>query len=190
MVEELYPADLIFVRSAGWFGRAIRWATRAKGEAPTYCNHIAGIGTRANVVEALTSVVETSIDDWIPKHNNFVVKRRNGLTFEQRARIAAEAEQSIGFPYGWLKIFVGHFPDALLGKIAGKNVFFFRRIIGLKRFPICSFLWSMGYATYRILFGCRPRAAEPDGMDDFTNISPVWHAVMKYENGERVKVKT
>lgn len=181
------PADLIFVRSASWMGRAIRWCTRRKGEAPTYCNHIAGIGNTKNVVEAQSKVIDTPFDEYIKTPRTFIIKRRNGLSAEQRVKIAAQAEKSVGFPYGLLKIFIGHLPDALIAKFRGKETFFFRRVIGLKRFPICSFLWSEAYWIYEIHFGCRPSRADPDIMDDFTNVNPLWYVVAEYRNGERIK---
>lgn len=172
------PGDVICEKGDSGISRLIRFFTRHRGEPRTYSNHSAVVGTKDNVVEALTKVTSSDLAEW-PFPHEFEIWRKVGLGKLARHTIAAEAESFEGQIYGALKI-VPHAVDGLLGKFFGREVYLFRPLIGIKRFPICSWLVSWSYWTVsKYEFGVEPHRADPDHIHDHVSKSPLWRQVAR-----------
>jgi len=157
------PADLIFCHGDSWLAGAIRWASRGRGEAGTYANHVAGLVGGDSVVEALWTTVKHPYREISDPHQ---VWRCSSLTDIDRVRIATEARGYVGKRYGGAKILT-HLGDALLSKAFGGNPFFFRHLAHRQDYPICSWVWAYAFAEADYLFGLPPEAAQPDDMHDW-----------------------
>jgi len=166
----LLPADLIFTRSASLLGSAIRWFERSSGEEQSWTNHTAGIGTSDNVVEAQTSVISTPFNTW-KEGEQFQVWRTSDLDDAGRIEIAQYAESHLGHEYGYAKL-IPHALDGLIAKVTGGNVYLFRRMLFLKNYDICSWLWAFGYHVRGLDFGASPRFVTPDDQHDYVVSHP------------------
>ena len=173
------PADLIFTHGEGWISSAIRFFQRHRGEEPSYANHTAGIGsTQLCVVEALWRVISTPLEIWLSEHPQFQIWRMTSLDLPTRARIAKQAESYIGAKYGVLKVGL-HMGDGVLGKVLGKEVYFFRRMAFMKPYPICSWEWAWAYWSEGIQLGPAPAYQNPDAQLDYAMGNPDWRMVLE-----------
>ena len=182
----LLPADLGFTHGSAWYSRAIRWATRHRTEPPTYANHTFGIGRGLNIVEALSSVRQTALCEWeLP--GEFEIFRHTSSPHHLRVAVAARAEHYTGYRYGALKI-LPHLLDGVLGKVAARDVYAFRHLCFIPRYPICSWLWAWAYDAYGVrTSACDKRYASPDDQHDFLVGSPEWVLVVKrFRSGDLV----
>jgi len=171
------PGDLILCHGGGLLQRGIRWAERAPGETSSWANHVAGFTSPGMVTEALYRVVCRSFADFAASGADYQVWRCLGLTDAQREAVAAVALGYVGREYGYGKI-LAHLGDALLSRLAGRNVFLARRICGMDRYPICSWVWAMAYAkALGLTFGLPASEADPDDMHDYVSSSPAWRLV-------------
>jgi hypothetical protein len=176
VTTEFLPADLVFTHGGAWLSRAIRWASRAKGEPSTYANHVGGFVGGGEVVEALWRTVQHPFTEM---SGPLQVWRNRGLTDWDRARVATKARGYVGEAYGGAKI-VTHLGDALLSKVFGGSPFFFRRLAHRDDYPICSWVWAWSFAEIGYSFGLPPEAAQPDDMHDWCAAHPD-HWRMVYE---------
>jgi hypothetical protein len=178
--EPLYkPGDLIFTRNPHALGKLIRFFTRRINEAPTYTNHVAGVGPEAKtVIEALWHVVETPLDQWLKDNPCFEVWRRVGLPDRFRETIAKEAKGYVGRDYGWWKLGL-HALDFSLSKFWFTDIYLFRRLMFADRYPICSWVWAYVYSKFNIVFGVKPSMADPDSMHDWVKCDILWTMIDK-----------
>lgn len=171
----LLPGDLLLYDSPDLFGRLVGWATKGKGEAPTYATHVGGIGeggglASATRIEALWTVKEFSASGLVKRRVQ--VWRMRGLSGRQRMALAAYTRWHVGDKYGLLKL-VAHFGDALLAKTLGGHPYFFRRLCSMDDYPICSWLWACAYdEVLGYSFGLPASAAAPDDMHDHVKKHP------------------
>ena len=166
--QMLAPGDLFFTRGAGFVSVGIRFFTRRIGEARTKVNHVGlvvegGPIESAVVVEALSRVRRHSL--WVryslKRRTAIAVYRAKNLNAEQIRKIVEKAEAYVGHRYGWPAI-VAHFLDWLF-----QGAYFFRRIIGGDKYPICSWVVAHAYKEVGLHFGVEARAASPDDIWDF-----------------------
>jgi hypothetical protein len=168
------PGDLIFCHGSAWLPRAIRWATRSKGEGATWANHVAGITSPGMALEASWTVIEHPLPELAPPYQ---IWRYEPLTDAQREAVAVAALAYKGRSYGGAKLLT-HLGDALLSKVFGGNPLFFRRLNHREEYPICSWLWAFAYErALSYQFGIPPEAASPDDMHDHVCITPGWFMV-------------
>lgn len=174
------PGDLIFTADTNIVAKAIRWATTAKGEQPSEVSHVAGFVSGIEIVEAHGAGTEQRLfSDFKANGVKFEVWRHTQLTILQRFAVAKVAKSYVGRKYGFGKI-ATHLGDALLGKISGQSIFFFRRINHLQRYPICSWVWAWAYREVGYDFGIDPAYADPDDMRDHVLLSSHWR--LEYAN--------
>jgi hypothetical protein len=169
-METLLPGDLIFTRGNGFLQKAIRWATRMKGECPTKINHTAGVVSSWEMCEALWRVRVTGFSSLLKR--NFEVWEPLFLIPEERFKIAKIARSYEGRYYGWPKI-IAHLGDAFINKVSTKEKFFFRKLAMMDRYPICSWVW--GWAYYNAIgytFEIDPAYADPDHQHDWVVSQP------------------
>jgi len=164
----LYPGDIVLTRGSSWVSRAIRAFTRSPGEAPTKVNHAGAIVTAgplrfSELVEAISTVVRRNLWAAYFGRDQVSIWRAKNLTPDQRRKVAANAQEYVGRKYGYVKV-VAHALDGLLG-----GAFFFRRMTGMDRYPICSWVVAHAYGKEGFHFGVTDNAATPDDLWDFVN---------------------
>lgn len=175
----LKPGDVGCERGESGISKAIRFFTRYRGEPKTYSNHSFIVGSGWNIVEALFRVRSRTITEW-PFPREFEIWRHCGLGELDRRAIALEAESFEGQIYGALKI-VPHALDGVMGKVFGKDVYLFRPLIGIKKFPICSWLVSWSYWTVvEYEFGVPAERACPDRLHDHVSSNMLlWKRIVR-----------
>lgn len=164
--------DIFFTRGEHWLSRSIRTLTQSKGESPTVANHVGligyeGIDLRAWGIEALNSGVKFhQLYNRYGSGSDICVFRPINLSQSDADLIYEEAGRLINRPYGWGKIAL-HAMDYCIG-----NKYFFRKIGGLDRFPICSYLVAAAYNAAGKDFGVSTSEASPDDIWDFVTSNP------------------
>jgi hypothetical protein len=163
-------ADVISVKGDKSYSRGIAWFTQIGKEGPTYATHIAMIimvNGEPHVIESLWRVKITPYKKWEKEHDRFAIFRNTNLTNEKRALIQEEALKYKGRFYGFSKILLNGL-DLSISKIIGKEIFLFRKLQFIDRYPICN--WLVSYSYYNATgytFGCEPKLTNPDSMTDY-----------------------
>lgn len=169
LVYNYKPGDVLFSRSRGFLGWAIRLFTRRWGESRTKVNHVGVFVTNTRLVEALGKGVKEHTWPQVLANRQWqevAVFRPRNLQPVELNRIARRARSHVGKPYGYLKIVA----QALDGLLFGAYVF--RRMARLKRYPICSWLVADAYAAVGKDFGVPTYQASPDDIWDFVVAHP------------------
>ena len=179
---------ILFAGRADWYGVLSGWLMRTRGEGLTYAVHTAQFLDADRYLELATVVKiratgdilrpRQAHDTW--QRRGFEVWRCRVLTAEQRAAVTRQALAYVGARFGWAKVFT-HVLDGLVSKVAGRDVFLFRRLNHDTRYPLCS--WVTAFAYDRALhyqFGVPPEAADPDEIGDWVNSHPAeWERVFR-----------
>jgi len=173
--------DVVGEYGPSWLGRAIAWATRGRYEARTWCSHV---GRMVSPTEIAETGARFRIVPFDVTRKVRVWRFRTGLSHEALACMTAKAQQYLGAHYGWWKL-LPHLADGLLEKLLPvRSVYLFRRLMCLKRYPICS--WEVAWTYEECVgyrFGVSPRAATPDDIVDWIEAHPDdWECV--YDNVE------
>lgn len=186
----LLPADVILTRSDTWLGRAIRAAERRGSDTASY-NHVGVVVSAGELppqdgdwrlapfgpvmVEALGHVLRRPVWEGygpqVKDQNAIAVYRPLNLEPGQGQSIARSAMAYVGERYGWWKLFF-HLGDAVISKVAGRDVRLLRRALFVKSRPICSFLVAKAFAAVGLGFGVKPGSADPDDVADFCRQNP------------------
>ena len=148
--------------------RLIRFFTRQIGESRTKVNHVGvvvqgGSLREAIVVEALSTVRRHRL--WgrygPPKKDLVAIYRPLDLSPELIAKVVAGADGYVGRKYGWFML-VAHLFDWVL-----QGAYVFRRLAGVDRYPICSWVVAHAFLKAGRSFGVAPGAADPDDIWDY-----------------------
>ena len=148
--------------------RLIRFFTRQIGESRTKVNHVGvvvqgGSLRETIVVEALSTVRRHRL--WgrygPPKRDLVAIYRPLDLSPEQIAKVVGGADAYVGRKYGWFML-VAHLLDWVL-----QGAYVFRRLAGVDRYPICSWVVAHAYLKAGKAFGVAPGAADPDDIWDY-----------------------
>lgn len=188
----LLPGDILLTAADSWLGRAIRTATRDRGEAPSVVNHAALVvaGGRmpwATIVEARAEVRRHSIEaGYGDGGNRIAVARPLNVASDDLSRVIAEAERWVGTRYGYSQIGY-HLLDWLIGRVTfrRRSPVLFRRLIASSRRRICSGLVGgsetvvQAYAAAALDFGVPGYAATPDDLWDFAISNPDKYAMIR-----------
>lgn len=175
--EVFEPGDVILTGGNALISRIIRWITQARGQSKTIKNH-AGIAVSKNTyIEALTTVRRHDYNHLINLNTDIEVWRKVDLIDDQKENIVLRASDYVGRLYGPQKI-VLHAFDGLLGKIFAKDVYLFRKLGFMDRYPICSWVVSYAYdfVGYQFL-NKDPKYATPDCIHDHLVESKDWKIV-------------
>lgn len=175
------PADLIFFKSRSLLGRLIRYFSTTPGEEKTFPNHVGGFSDPHNIIEALFKTIKRPFNVNDEKDRMEIYRYRGPIPFEDLNVVVDKADDYIGRTYGFGKL-ITHMLDAIIVKIIKKEVFFFRKINHLDRYPICSWVWAFAYyiaSGGHINFGVPPEYATPDDMHDHVKLSDEWDLVYK-----------
>ena len=173
-MAQFKPGDVFLEQSKGWIGKAIRRLTQAPAEASTWANHTGIFVDPVNVVEALWTVRE---HPFTRVKGKVQVWRLTTLGDQEREDLARAARAYVGRSYGWWKLGV-HLADAGLSRLWGGEIFAFRRLLNIDRYPICS--WVVAAAYWRVLeyrFGVDPAWADPDHIHDHLANSSLWERI-------------
>ncbi len=169
----LQPCDVFLTRGTGLVSRLIRVFTRSFGERRTLVNHVGVVVQQGTLetaigVEALSRVRRHTLwSRYGPRSSDLVaVYRPLGLSAAEQAAVVAAAEGYVGRTYGYLAI-VAHFLDWCL-----QGVYFFRRLVRMDRYPICSWLVAHAFGKANKHFGIAPGMATPDDIWDFVTAHP------------------
>lgn len=175
---EQQPADLVFFKGTSLLSRLILWFTRSPGEPKSYASHIGGITLPNTLLEALITVEKTPF--YHKNYRDIEIWRCNALSDDDVINVTMKACDYYGRNYGFLKL-ITHAMDALIVKLFKKEIFFFRSLNHIDRYPICSWVWA--FAFHRALngyeFGVKPEYASPDDMHDFIKFNSDWECVYK-----------
>lgn len=164
---KLQPCDIMFARSHGFLGGAIRFCTRRIGEGRTIASHTGlivepGEDMQATVVEALAHVKRHTLgSQYAACDTELCVFRPLNLTEEEKTAIVAKAETYVGREYGYFKLLL-HLADFALD-----GAYVFRRLGRMDRYPICSYVVASAYKAGGKNFGVSDYAASPDDVWDF-----------------------
>ena len=172
------PGDIILTGGNAWISRAIRWMTRVGDEEKTIKNH-AGIGvTPHTYVEALWTTERNTYDYLLNlKDTNIEIWRNNNLTMQEKEKIRLKAIEYVGTVYGVSKIILHAF-DGLLSKLLGHDIYLFRKIGFMKRYPICSWVVAYAYDEIGYKFNNQyPKYVSPDDIHDHLLSDPDWKLV-------------
>jgi len=184
---EFKEADLIMVIGRrSLFHKLIGWFSRTCGEPLTKAKHVAGFLSPGVIIEALWTVKTSTAVDWLGEHKDFEVWRNHKLSLKHRERISNRVRGYRYHFYGFWRLFL-HAGDLLVEKVIGKHFYFFRKMIKLNDYPICSWLWAMPYyEVAHIQFGVPYNYASPDDMRDFISQNENWELVYKVVHGIEV----
>ena len=165
--------DVVCELGQSWMGRAIQWFTRGWYEAATWASHAGHMLDETFIAEALAKFTIQPLD---VARKVKVWRYRPGLTTLQQECMRFKAFGWLGKGYGWWKN-AAHAADGLLEKTPLRtlfgHVYFFRRMIGMLPYPICSWgtAWSF-WTCVGILFGISPSGASPDDIADWCESHP------------------
>lgn len=175
-MPDLRLGDIIFVNSDGWFSRAIHWFSRSPGEGKTFASHVGLMLDGKRLIEAvLWRVKIAGLDKY--QSTPHEIWRCTALSAAGRARIMARALRYRRMEYGFLKL-LAHGLDGLLVKLGGgRDIYFFRRMACMDRYPICSWLVAYSYSAVNYDFKKPAWAVQPDDIHDYVLSSPDWQRI-------------
>ena len=190
---QLEPADIVLVRSPGFFGKAIRWFSRHKGESKTVVNHTLLVerggyfaGRYAyTIIDTLWTVYRRSLYCYDNSSYEIMIVRDKSLTEKERLTITSKARSYLGAVYSPFKIAL-HVVDKLLGKIMGKEVVLFSQF-GFGGLVICNQVVAMSYSAAGKHFDRPPQSADPDHLYDYVLSHPEKYEIVFISNGITMK---
>lgn len=126
-----HPSSVLTRDTEAEVSGTIRWFTRHGGEKKgSWVNHYAFLMSNLiNLVEALAGGVEkTELARYDESETTWgVIVEHVGYSLEQHRLADGVAIGMVDAPYGFLSI-AKQVPDGLLGKLLGRDVYFFRRL--------------------------------------------------------------
>jgi hypothetical protein len=177
---EFQPADLVFTRGAGRLSRMIRWATRGPKEAPTLTSHVAGVVNSGSIrdiriVESLGRVRSRRLlEAYGGTKTAVTVYRAMNLSDQDRNWIAGFAARYINARYPYHRLALHLLDEKILG-----GALFFRRLVFMKRWRECHYLWADAYFQRGYKFGVDDlRRLTPDAVLDFVQSRPDKYALV------------
>lgn len=179
----LQYGDVVLFHKRSLLGRLIRrFSTHPSDTTPTRFEHVGEIGDPCTptVIEAKSRVQENDLNKYLrSKRYHVLIARRRDIRPADRLAIAANARKRLGQKYGWLKI-AGHLGDYYVSKIKGSDVYFFRRLCRMDKYPICS--WVVAWAYFKVLgylfHEVLPQYCQPDDIaDDIMQDSGQWEII-------------
>lgn len=175
----LRQGDVFLTASATWLGKAIRFCQRAPGEEPSVVNHVGlilngdGLGGPASSIEALGRVRYGDFREFYSADPSVSVAIYRDVTLSpmEAAQIGLHASRYLGRRYGAPKLLL-HLADWILSRILGREVWLFRRLAWVDRYPICSWLVARVFSATGRSFGVHPGMASPDDVWDWMQAHP------------------
>ncbi len=179
-IPGLQTGDIVCFGDRSRLSRLIKWFTRSRGEERTKCSHVGIMYGAELVCEALAKVRIHPVAPRLKGGWREVYRLKVKLPIAAKAVILDQCYYYEGKSYGWWKN-LAQAGDGLLG-----GVYFFRRLLFMDNYPICS--WVVAWVCKRLrdyllthppdhgfvtcvlgathFFGVRPNAANPDDIHD------------------------
>jgi hypothetical protein len=177
---------ILFAGQGDLYSRVARRMMRLPGEGPTYSVHTAQFISARYILEMDMVARIKTIDDVLHKRGNHDMWQRRGFEVWRcrtltRAQREALARQTLAFRhrrFGGLA-FLMHLLDGLISQVARRDVYAFRRLNHLNRYPVCSEITAVAYdAALHYQFGVAPDCADPDQIYDWVTSHPAeWEQV-------------
>lgn len=171
---------IVFAGQSDLYSRVARWIMRLPGEGPTYSVHTAQFISSRYVLEMdIVGRIKT-VDDVLNKRSKLDMWQRRGfevwrcrtLTHAQRQALARQTLAFRNRRFGGLA-FLMHLLDGVISQAARRDVYAFRRLNHLDRYPVCSEITAMAYdAALHYRFGVDPDCADPDHIYDWVTGHP------------------
>jgi hypothetical protein len=182
-----WPGDIVCMKGGSWLAKAIRWATRSRGEGATVVNHV-GLVTQpgdeddAIVVEALNHVEAKTFASSTRKKSVAVFRPKN-VTQGQIDLITDYMESRIGDRYGYHKLGLHLLQKIPLpGKWRILNIGASKWLNSrIDKTPICSYIVAEAYHRAGLDFGVKASLATPDDIWDFCVSEPDKYSVLLYQ---------
>ena len=164
-LPDFQTGDIVCFGDRSWLSSAIKWFTRHGDEPQTKCSHVGMMFCPDRVCEALARVKIQPVGPRLREDGWREVYRAVGIADIDRAKTLSMQDQMIyykGKRYGWWK----NLAQAADGLIGGR--YFFRRMLWVDNYPICSWLvaWVYERCVKASFFGVPPNAATPDDIHD------------------------
>lgn len=160
------PGDIVCTQDKmsmlSWW---IRFFQRRKGEDPSIFNHVGIMVNETRLAEALKRVLVNPITKYKSPFQEIMVARRKNLSKEQQDTLVNKAFDYVGRDYGYLKI-AAHVFDYGLSRLCERDIYFFRRIFRMDKYPICSWVVAYCYDKIGVSFGVPLEACQPDDIGD------------------------
>jgi hypothetical protein len=160
----LRPGDILLVKRRGLVGGLIRRFSGPNLFVPGVVNHAAMMVDSATAVETGWRVRLVPIEYYDDPRVEVAIFRRDDLSGRERLILGTLGRGYAGRQYDVLKI-IAHLLDALLF-----NAYLFRRLAGMDKYPICSWIVAHSYWKLGVSFGADPPAVDPDD---------IWRAVTR-----------
>jgi hypothetical protein len=172
---DLKACDIVLTRSETLVGRLIRYFSQSPGEPESQVNHVGVMVTPTLIVEAVSKVVRRPlIDAYGPKSKQkLAVYRPLFLSGPDEVKVVLKANSYVGRKYGYLKL-AAHLADWCLG-----GAYVFRRLCGIERYPMCSWLDAHVFREVGETFGVEENACEPDDIWDWVTAHPERYGCVK-----------
>jgi hypothetical protein len=171
---------ILFAGRTDLYSRVARRIMRLPGEGPTYSVHTAQFISARYVLEMDMVARIKTIDDVLHKRSKLDMWQRRGfevwrcrtLTHAQRQAVARPTLAFRNRRFGGLA-FVAHLLDGLISKTARRDVYAFRRLNHLDRYPVCSEITALAYdRALHYQFGVPADCADPDHIYDWVTGHP------------------
>lgn len=178
MAARFRRGDIVLTRGDSFVSKAIRWFSRVSGESRTMVNHVAivtadGDSATAEIVEALTTVKKRKLKVYRRHPKTAVaVYRPLNVTPEQIDTIVDYSLSTVGRSYGH-HMLVAH----ALDRLVFNHGYVVRRLVGMEKYPICSWIIAQAYSRAGFTFGVAPGQADPDDIWDHVVVSDHYTAV-------------
>lgn len=160
--------DIVLTRARSLIGRLIRRFQTSKSDTTkTVFNHVGIMKNSTDIIEAVHRVRVNDLErKYSKKKEDILIARFSRLTTQERIAVRNKANYYVGKKYGYFKIGF-HYLDYLLGRMRGRDVFFFRKIPHSHKYPICSWLAAWAYNAVGISFkGLKREYCQPDDIAD------------------------
>jgi hypothetical protein len=181
---------ILFAGEGDLYSKVGGWLMRDRGEGPTYAVHTAHFIDPRRVLEMDFVARIKSVDDVLNRRYRFDMWKRRGfevwrcetLTDEQRQALTRQSLAYLNAKFGVAR-FGAHLLDGLIGKLARRQFFYFRRMDPEDRSPVCSGITASVYdRALHYRFGVEPECADPDHIYDWVTTHPgEWARVFRLE---------
>jgi hypothetical protein len=169
--------DILLTHNPKLLGKLIRFFESRPGDKAEY-NHTAiivkeGDERSSELVEAMWKTHQILLWDGYgtPHKDSIAVYRPLNIPPDKISLIVEKAKSYIGDQYGWWKLLL-HAADWQLFASTGKDLYFFRRLAFIDKYPICSWVVANAYSRAGYDFGVPPNEASPHDIQDFVETHP------------------
>lgn len=171
---------ILFAGEGDLYSKVGGWLMRNKGEAPTYCVHTAHFLSSRRVLEMDFVARIKRVEDVLNRRYTFDKRKRRGfevwrcttLTERERSALTCQSLAYLDVKFGMVR-FLAQLCDDLIGKVVGREFFFFRRMDPQDRHPVCSGITASVYdRALHYRFGVDPECADPDDIHDWVTSHP------------------